>query len=116
MSDRLNELRRQRALVQQHLEWLDAEIAAAANRSRSIAPIPAATTHGSGVAASPIESISLSDAPPAADFEALVAAQKSAPAQSAAEVKRGCFIAFALVFVALGLAVYGWYLYSKSQH
>ncbi|MBI2510561.1 MAG: hypothetical protein HYV96_01165 [Opitutae bacterium] len=118
-SDRLNELRRQRALVQQHLEWLEAEIAAAENKTRPTAPIRAPVTPLAApaeAAASPIESISLRETPATPDLDALVAAQNSAPANSVAEVKRGCFIAFAALFAVLGLAVYGLYLYSKSRH
>lgn len=114
MSDRLDEFRRQRALVQQHLEWLDAEIAAEANRDRPAAsPVSAPRAAPANNTRSPIESIALRESP---ELEALLAAQKSAPANSAADVKRGCFVAFALLFVLLGLAVYGFYLYSRSRH
>lgn len=41
MSDRLAELRRQRALIHEHLNWLDREIAAAEKSSGS--PLPATT-------------------------------------------------------------------------
>lgn len=115
-SDRLNELRRQRALVQQHLEWLEAEIAAAENKTRAAVPLRSPAGSQNEAITSPIESISLSETAPSPELEALVAAQKTAPANSAAEVKRGCFIAFAGLFVLLGLAVYGLYLYSKSKH
>lgn len=115
-SDRLNELRRQRALVQQHFEWLEAEIAAAENKPHATAPVrPPVPPRPEGTA-SPIESISLREAPTSTDLDTLLAAQKSAPANSAADVKRGCFTAFAALFVVLGLAVYGLYLYSKSKH
>lgn len=113
MSDRLDELRRQRALVQQHVEWLDAEIATETNRARPVASTVPATRAAPADTRSPIESIALRESP---ELEVLLAAQKSAPANSAAEVKRGCFIAFALLFVLLGLAVYGFYLYSRSRH
>jgi hypothetical protein len=113
VSDRLDELCRQRALVQQHLDWLDAEIAATAGQKRVIAPATIATGHSPTGTRSPIESIALGESP---ELGALLAAQRSAPANSAADVKRGCFIAFAMLFVLLGLAVYGFYLYSRSQH
>jgi hypothetical protein len=113
VSDRLDELRRQRALVQQHLDWLDAEIAATAAPKRTAEPTAASNAHLRPDTRSPIESIALREAP---ELGALLAAQKSAPANSAADVKRGCFIAFALLFVVLGLAVYGLYLYSRSRH
>ncbi|HLP25922.1 MAG TPA: hypothetical protein VK477_09605, partial [Acidobacteriota bacterium] len=95
------------------LEWLDAEIAAAALKTRPIAPVIAASLSARPDTHPPIESISLRESP---ELDVLLAAQKSAPANSAAEVKRGCLIAFALLFVVLGLAVYGLYLYSQSRH
>lgn len=116
VSDRLNELRRQRALVQQHLEWLEAEIAAAEPKAHAAAPVRVPSASHAEGASSPIESISLRETPSSSELDALLAAQKSAPANSAAEVKRGCFVAFGLLFVVLGLAVYGFYLYSRSQH
>lgn len=103
MSDRLNELRRQRALLQQHLEWLDAEIAAAQPGEKPPSPAPTVAPRP----AEPVATVAL---------EALLAEQKHAPESSAAQVRRGCFIAFGLIFVVLGLAVYGLYLYSASRH
>lgn len=99
MSDRLDQLRRQRALLQEHLVWLDAEIRAAAT-----ANAPAET-------AAPLRS-----SPADAGLDLLVAAQQAEPAKSAAAVKRGCFVAFALAFGVLALGVYGLYLYSRSRH
>ena len=117
MSDRLHELRRQRALVQQHLEWLEAEIETAEKKARgAAAPARTPAAPNAEQAASPIEAISLREHTTSPEFDALLAAQKSAPANSAAEVKRGCFIAFTLLFVVLGLAVFGLYLFSKSRH
>ncbi len=113
VSDRLDELRRQRALVQQHLEWLDAEIAAEARHARPIAASASATRSARSDARSPIESSALRES---SELDVLLSAQKSAPANSAADARRGCFVAFALLFVVLGLAVYGLYLYSRSQH
>lgn len=99
MSDRLNQLRRQRALVQEHLAWLDAEIRA---------------SEGSDPVARPAELPHVTSTDAALDL--LVAAQQSEPVNAAAAAKRGCFVAFALAFVVLGLGVVTLYLYTKSRH
>lgn len=119
MSDRLEELRRQRALLQQHLAWLDAEIAAA---SQSLAAPRTTSTKidlpapRSPAVPSPIESISLQTAPADAALAEMIAAQESAPAHSAHEAKRGCIVAFSVVLIALGAAVSAWYLYFRTRH
>lgn len=99
--------------MQQHLGWLDAEIEAEARNARPGAATASTSRNARSGTRSPIESIALRESP---ELDVLLAAQKSAPANSAADAKRGCFIAFALLFVVLGLAVYGFYLYSRSQH
>ena len=108
MSDRLAELRRQRELVRQHLAWLDAEIA----RAESVQPeaLRAPTSAG--------DSSTLLSQPssPLPEVDGLLAAEADAPAKSAADVKRGCFLAFGLLMLLLGLAVTGLYFYSRSRH
>jgi hypothetical protein len=113
VSDRLNELRRQRALVEQQLAWLDAEIAAASAKTRPLVPTAQPST---SELASPIESISLHDEPGSAELAELISEQKAAPAQSAAEVRRGCFVAFGVLLLLLAAAVFALYLYTKSRH
>lgn len=88
--DRLSELRRQRALVSQHLEWLDREIAAA----EPLAPSPA-------------------PAPPESDPRPMVIMPEYAPDPEGAQraTKRGCLLyaALALVlFFAVLAAIYFW--------
>lgn len=99
MSDRLEQLRRQRELLQQHLAWLDAEIATA-TRAEQRTP----------------ESAAPRAEPTDAELAQLMAAQKDAPADSASEAKRGCIVAFALMLAVLGLAVFAWYLLFRTRH
>ncbi len=87
MSDRLAELRRQRTLVQQHLDWLDREIAtvetAALPRDHPPKPVPAATV-------------------PAAVTPPATEAYAPDPAATQQEVKRGC-----LLWLVAGLLILG---------
>ena len=89
--ERLSELRRQRALVSQHLEWLDREIAAA----ESPAPPPAAPAP---LEISPMPAVILPEYVPD-------------PEGARRATKRGCLLyaALALVlFFAVLLAIYFW--------
>lgn len=101
MSDRLAELRRQRALVQQHLAWLDAEIAAAEKfPAPAVASAPAsAATAGVGEA----------PAIPPADTEALLARYAEEERTKPGQVKLGCWIAFLILFAGFWGAVGVWY-------
>lgn len=102
MSDRLVDLRRQRALVQEQLNWLDAEIRAAEQR------LPAAS-----VAASAPPSPPPASKPPAAASaidamaDAMLEEYKIPPKALHTDVKKGCLLYFAgaLVLLILGVAV-----------
>jgi hypothetical protein len=112
VSDRLNELRRQRALLQQHMEWLDREIAAASGNARPAPlplqpPTPQMATSASKL--SPIISVSLTETPSPQDTDALLRQYASDPKDSEASVKRGCWIAFIAAFALLGLVMAVWY-------
>jgi hypothetical protein len=101
MPDRLAELRRQRALVQEHLAWLDREIAAAAPPAPPAAPMPPAPASGAAPAAPP---------PPAAgaaDVDEIVAHYRSAPGAVREDVRKGCLLYFALALAvfAAGVAI-----------
>jgi len=115
MSDRLQELRRQRALVAEHLAWLDREIRAAGG-TMSVAP--AATLSSfvgpedtlSAPVAAPIAVPAVFTPPPAPPLPPEVAATADAildeyrvqPDSLKTDVKKGCFLYF---FIALGLVV-----------
>lgn len=105
MSDRLKELQRQRALVQEHLNWLDREIAAA---SGSVQP---GEKISSVIAKQILTQASLNSPPvpsgkvrgdPAA--EEIIAQYQNNPKSLHGSVKRGCFLYF---FIALGLLAFG---------
>ena len=110
MPDRLTELHRQRALIQDHLTWLDQEIAVITGRSAEQGQNSAA-----GGRPTPPPPAAASAAPDQ-EADAIItkfSADSINPVQSA---RKGCFIFFALALVLLGLGVYGLYLYSRSRH
>lgn len=130
MLDRLSELRRQRALLQEHLAWLDREIAdAAAGRGDSAAaapsPAPPAATgavpaSAPGIAADPPRE----SAPPAgpADSSAVkiepdaILEQYRTPGGSLqSDVRKGCFLYFAAALVLLGAGVAALYFLISSR-
>jgi hypothetical protein len=100
VTDRLNELRRQRDLVRQHLDWLEAEIASASG-AKSAPPAkataPQSTTPHHPPASDP-------------DAEALLQRYGTESGDSAAKVKLGCWVVFAGSFVLLGLAIAAWFI------
>lgn len=130
MSDRLAELVRQRALVQEHLAWLNREIAAAAEAAKSA---PAA----SGPTTSPSPSIEAAPSPaspPAAfhpavanassasepavadDPDAIIARYQVAPGTVKQDVRKGCLLYFVGAFVLLGVVVAVLYMALQRGH
>lgn len=110
MPDRLTELQRQRHLLQEHVAWLDREIAAeSAKPGATPAPLPAS------VQSIPSESAVLAIAAQRAttqlesvlpaDAEKILEQYASTPRSIQSDVKRGCFIYFflAMAFVAAGV-------------
>ena len=100
MSDRLQELRRQRALIEEHLRWLDAEIAASQGPNRPpAAPPPVSPTPADDPAPelSPEESA------------ALARAQVDA-ADAPLRAKRGCWVVFLGAFALLGALIGLWFV------
>ncbi|MBP6506943.1 MAG: hypothetical protein KA257_05205 [Opitutaceae bacterium] len=97
MSDRLAELLRQRALLQQQADWLDREIAActAAGQPSAPAPSPVVST-----AAVPVPA-----ATPSPELE-FASAYTPDPVGTQRQVKRGCFIYFCIALVLLGAALF----------
>jgi len=116
MSDRLAELHRQRLLVQEHLAWLDREIAEASEWSESVPsaqPFPRQSREplasASPVAFKPaLKSVSASELPratvtPAA--EAILEEYRVAPATVRSDVKKGCLLYVLAAFALLALGV-----------
>lgn len=106
MPDRLDELRKQRALVQQHLTWLDHEIASVtvtrltlppfAMRGNTRPPIPGAVgtnpaTPRSGTTRSPLTGAAI---PELAEFQV-------DPDNVQGDTRRGCIIYSAIAFLVL---------------
>jgi len=118
MSDRLNDLRRQRALVAEHLAWLDREIAETSGLS-TVAPLAAPSPTPPAPPAHPepatrVEAlVTAAELSPeaAADAEAILEQYRVQPDSLQTDVKKGCFLYFfaALAFVAL--AVVGLYFF-----
>lgn len=127
--DRLNELLRQRALLEEHLAWLEREIATASARKDHPAPaapqvsataeaaaaVPAPTVP-SPIAAVTVIPSSSSRAP--IDADALLQRYGQDARTSPADLKKGCWMAFSVVLaavVAAALAVYGaWFFLWRS--
>lgn len=105
MTDRLAELRRQRALVAEHLAWLDREIAAA-NPAAPPPPSLSPAVESPAVTATRSEPLPPAPAPqPPAS-----ALPESRPADIRRDVRRGCLLYFALaaLLVAGGCALLVW--------
>jgi hypothetical protein len=104
MSDRLQELLRQKALLAEQAAWLEREIAA--EQARAGVTPPAAAT---AAPASP---------PPAsavATTEALFEQYRPNPQSVQQEVKRGCYLYFLGALVVLGLGVLAIYLVYRHR-
>jgi hypothetical protein len=99
MADRLEELRRQRALVQQHLEWLDREIAAESGKSTQAqtgAKLAAVVTlsNPANVTAPPGPAESAPQRNPDA-ADKILDEYRVAPESLQSDVRKGCWIYFA---------------------
>jgi CHASE3 domain sensor protein len=107
MPDRLAELQRQRALLQEHLAWLDREIAAETSSK------PARTFAAENPA---IISATVSGSSPTADAQGIIAQYASKPASLKDHVRKGCFLYFAFALFALALAVAAVYWHVRGRH
>jgi len=98
--DRLQELRRQRALVQEHLAWIDREIASSSGQA------PTAPT----VQIQPV-------APPTTRDEAdkLLESYQAEARSAPTRAYWGCIWAFAAALVLFALCVLALYLYVRSH-
>lgn len=111
MSDRLAELRRQRALLQEHLDRLDGEIARAGGepglRSLPSAPPlpPPSKLPPVRAAVRPLIVAPLPAAASPSAVEALAAPYQPNSADVQREVKRGCLLYFTAALVLLGFGV-----------
>jgi len=106
--DRLQELRRQRALVQEQLAFLDREIASASGEAKPAMPaaqIPApASAAPSQLASPPAES---------GDVDKLFKSFEEESHSNPADAKRGCIWTFVAALVLLALCLFAFYLYVR---
>jgi hypothetical protein len=106
--DRLAELRRQRALLQQHSDWLDSEIAAAQAGAPPVAPPPSATP-SAVVSALPAPMPGPVPALDATDPDAILSQYRSDESRLKTDVRKGCLLYSAIAFLLLILGVFGLY-------
>jgi hypothetical protein len=111
VSDRSDELRRQRDLLREHLDWLEREISQADAEPAQDAPV--ARQPPPRIIA-PVFSITASDAD--RDAEAILAQYRRPAPAVESQTKRGCILYFA-VALALFLAVAAafFFFYYKSR-
>ncbi len=109
MSDRLSELQRQRALIQGHLAWLDAEIAAVTGKPA----MPAITRQPLAKPEQPAP-VRATAVEPLTDE--LIAQFGSETKSTVQDTRKGCILLFVLGMVLLGIGAYGLILYSRSLH
>jgi hypothetical protein len=102
VSDRLEELRRQRALQREHLDWLDREIAALEGSS---SPAPGASP------------LPIQPRPPVddRDAESILEEFRQQPASIERRTKLGCIIYFLIAVGLLAIAVTVVYLHQRAR-
>jgi hypothetical protein len=117
MVDRLQELLQQRALIKEHLAWLEGEISAAAGRPaevREAAPIFPASPSALRPAAvtQPPTPLSAPAAPARTaqrkqeDADAMIARLAAEETSAPVPAKKGCWIFFCATLVVLGAAAW----------
>ena len=112
VSDRLKELQRQRALVQEQLAWLDQEIATLQGSPVTEKTVPVVTVP------LPVQKTPavFSDAAAAEQAAEEILAQYKQEGESLqSSVKRGCFLYFFIALALLGLGVFALYLFRSSR-
>ncbi len=121
-SPRLAELRRQRALLEEHLAWLDNEIRITGGGT---APLPATSANETGKQKSLPSSLPASSTPglravaaspssAGTDPDAILDQYRTSPASLQRDVRKGCLLYFVGAFVLLGAAVAA--LYFALRH
>ena len=112
MSDRADELKRQRDLLREHLDWLERELAAEEGFERAEAAPEAPYTPPTYASPRP----SLIEAEPAdnRDAEAILEEYRTPALSIATKTKMGCVAYFVVAMALLGAAVAALYFYMKS--
>jgi len=104
MSDRLNELRRQRALAQEQLAWFDHEIAREEGVDASAA---APLAQAAGPSASTTQEPTVNDQ----QADRIIEQYRHQGRSIQGEVRRGCFLYFGAAFALLAAALVLFYLF-----
>ncbi len=128
MQDRLAELRRQRALIAEHLAWLDREIAAGGTAPVATTAAPTTPVVKSAPPPPAIDPAAIlakaaepqtAVTPPATDGPHTDLLPEHRPADIKSDVRRGCFLYLALATLAVivfgGLLVWASRAYKHSQ-
>ncbi|HUL52718.1 MAG TPA: hypothetical protein VLT83_04830 [Opitutaceae bacterium] len=112
MSDRLQELLRQKALLDEHAAWLEREIAAERTRSGG-APVAASPA----AAATPVAPAGAAPTlgPAESEADALLDQYRENPQSIHQAVKRGCLLYFFAALVVVGLGVIVIYLVYRAK-
>ena len=114
MSDRLDEFRRQRDLLREHLDWLEQEIAALEGTpAPAFRPAPAPRPSYTERPPPPLEARApVSDL----DAEAILAEYRQPSVSIQKQAKFGCLLYFALALVVMAAFVTAVYLFVQRAH
>lgn len=122
MSDRLQELLRQRRLIEEHLAWLNREIGAAAAVNPLNNPVPPAPEASDTLSKSLslIEQTVKAAAPqtaeaPETEIDPLLAPYREEPKNLQQSVKRGCLLYFCAGMGLMLLSVFLVYLHYRNR-
>jgi hypothetical protein len=102
--DRLQELRRQRALVQQQLAFLDREIASASGEANPAMPAAQIPPPGSAAPSQPAAG---------GDVDEVIKSFEEESRSDPADAKTGCIWIFVAALVLLALSVFAFYVYVR---
>jgi hypothetical protein len=111
VSDRADELRRQRRLLLEHLAWLEREIVAEdGSRPHEAEPVPQPAQEAYEPPILPPGPVDDRDA------EAILAEYRTPAMSIAAKTKMGCVAYFAAFMLIVAVAVTLFYLYTRASH
>jgi hypothetical protein len=109
VSDRADELRRQRDLLREHLAWIEKELAAEEGSAR---PQPGVAYAPPGATPPPLEDTT---GPDDSELEAMLEEFRPAPVSISSNAKLGCIAYFALAMVLLIGCLAAFYFHVKAS-
>lgn len=125
--DRLAELRRQRALVAQHLAWIDAELTAAGAgqppsssaspgaAAPAPAPVPATTTLAAEASPSPAVDLDPSLVLANTRADEIIEKYRATEALDPRAAKRGCLVLFGAIFILGAVTLFAVYYFGYAS-